>query len=189
MNLRGLLFLAAGVLIPAVVLASMDPPVDDRRWSDRYDRYFKKYSKRYFGPGMDWHWFKAQGIAESGLKEGAKSRAGAIGVMQIMPATFEEIKSKNPHFVDIADPHWNIAAAIYYDRKLYRRWKKKEIPTDERLSFTFASYTAGLNKMRRVVKKAAEAGGDAQAWEHVEPYSPPETRHYVRRINRLMGSE
>ena len=30
----------------------------------KYDQYFSKYSKRYFGPGFDWHLFKAQAIAE-----------------------------------------------------------------------------------------------------------------------------
>jgi len=24
----------------------------------KYDKYFSKYSKRYFGPGFDWHYFK-----------------------------------------------------------------------------------------------------------------------------------
>ena len=71
--------------------------VDDAAWGDEYDEYFRKYSKRYFGPHFDWRWFKAQAIAESGLKHDAKSWVGAVGVMQIMPATFEEIRRANPH--------------------------------------------------------------------------------------------
>ena len=62
----------------------------------KYDKYFSKYSKRYFGPAFDWHYFKAQAIAESRLKATAKSKVGALGVMQIMPKTFEEIARKNP---------------------------------------------------------------------------------------------
>jgi membrane-bound lytic murein transglycosylase F len=57
----------------------------------KYDKYFLKYSKRYFGPGFDWHYFKAQAVAESRLQADARSRVGAVGVMQIMPRTFEEI--------------------------------------------------------------------------------------------------
>jgi len=31
----------------------------------KFDRYFSKYSKRFFGPGFNWHFFKAQAVAES----------------------------------------------------------------------------------------------------------------------------
>ncbi|MES9846652.1 MAG: transglycosylase SLT domain-containing protein [Candidatus Sedimenticola sp. PURPLELP] len=187
MSRRGWLF-GTVFLVPVLALAAKGDHVKDKYWSSKYDRTFKKYTKRYFGPGMDWHWFKAQGIAESGLKPKAKSRAGAIGIMQIMPATFKEIKEKNPHFVDIKDPHWNIAAAIYYDRKLYKRWKR-ELPDGDKLKFTFASYNAGHTKIRRALKKAVEKVDKVAEWEQVAPYSPAETRHYVRRIHGLMQAK
>ena len=53
----------------------------------KFDGYFSKYSKRYFGPNFNWIYFKAQAIAESRLKADAKSKVGAAGVMQIMPKT------------------------------------------------------------------------------------------------------
>ncbi len=37
----------------------------------RYDPYFSKYTKRYFGPAFDWTRFKAQAIAESNLNPDA----------------------------------------------------------------------------------------------------------------------
>ena len=61
-----------------------------------YDRHFRKYSKRFFGVGFDWHFFKSQAVAESNLREEARSGAGAVGLMQIMPSTFEEIQDRNP---------------------------------------------------------------------------------------------
>ena len=94
--------------------------IDD--WTDRYDAHFRKYAKHYFGPGMDWRWFKAQAIAESGLKPDARSKSGARSIMQIMPGTFREIQKKNTHLKDVDSPRWNIAAGIYYDRQLYRKW-------------------------------------------------------------------
>src|SRR6185369_9269115 len=48
----------------------------------RYDPYFKKYSKRFFGVGFDWRLFKAQGMAESELNPNARSFVGARGIMQ-----------------------------------------------------------------------------------------------------------
>ncbi|MEK7263660.1 MAG: transglycosylase SLT domain-containing protein, partial [Bacteroidota bacterium] len=67
----------------------------------RYDDYFRKYSKRFFGIGFDWHVFKAQGIAESNLSPDAKSWVGAVGIMQLMPATYKDIQSALPEMQKI----------------------------------------------------------------------------------------
>ena len=145
------------------------------------------YAKHYFGPHVDWHWFKAQGIAESNLNPNAKSAVGAKGIMQIMPATYDEILKKNPHIPRTEEPRWNIAAGIFYDRMLYRKWKrKKTISTRERLSFSFASYNAGLGTVLKAYNRAEKQHGDVKQWGQVEPYAPGETRFYVKRINNLM---
>ena len=39
-------------------------------------------------PALDWRQLKAQGIAESSLNQGAVSSAGAVGIMQILPAYY-----------------------------------------------------------------------------------------------------
>src|SRR5262249_53596690 len=108
----------------------------------RYDAYFRKYSKRYFGIGFDWQYFKAQGMAESELNAAARSSVGAHGVMQLMPSTFQEIQSKRPEFVSIDDPEWNIAAGIMHDRYLWKLWAPV-VADSERPSFMFGSYNAG----------------------------------------------
>jgi membrane-bound lytic murein transglycosylase F len=184
---RWLLWLVLASL-PAAVLAQAVKHVDHRHWSNKYDRHFKKYSKHYFGAGFDWRWFKAQAIAESGLEPKAKSSTGARGVMQILPSTYAEIKKKNPHFRKINSPKWNIAAGIYYDRQLFRRWTKY-IEGDERLHFALASYNAGFGGVRKAYRKAVKAKKSVQRWRQVESYAPGETRHYVRRINRLMRKD
>ena len=48
---------------------------------ERYDDLFKKYGKRFFGPGFDWRLFKAQAMAESNLSPTARSHCGARGIM------------------------------------------------------------------------------------------------------------
>ena len=154
--------------------------IDD--WTDRYDAHFRKYAKHYFGPGMDWRWFKAQAIAESGLKPDARSKSGARGIMQIMPGTFREIQKKNTHLKDVDSPRWNIAAGIYYDRQLYRKWVSPP-PGEERLYFAFGSYNAGYTRIKNTFQKLDPPEA---AWQHVERHVPGQTRHYVRRIRRLM---
>ncbi|MEN8178461.1 MAG: transglycosylase SLT domain-containing protein [Pseudomonadota bacterium] len=173
------------VLLPGLALAGVFKHVKHEHWSDEYDHYFRKYTKHYFGPHIDWQWFKAQGIAESGLSPKANSPVGAIGLMQIMPATYAEIKEKNPHFTQIEEPRWNIAAGIYYDRMLYRKWKKG-LPTEQRLAFALASYNAGLGNINKAFRRAQKKLGEVKQWEQVAPYAPGETRHYVRRIKELM---
>lgn len=181
-----LIILASSLLSVQNVSASfLDHPVESGKWTDKYDRYFKKYSKRYFGPLFNWHWFKAQAIAESALKNNAKSRVGARGLMQIMPGTFGDITKKNPHFKKLDTPKWNIAAGIYYDRTLYRRFK--ETADQDKLYMTFASYNAGYGRISKAAKRAKRAKREKKTWEGIKPFLPKETRGYVKRIRGLMG--
>ncbi|WP_424626069.1 transglycosylase SLT domain-containing protein [Achromobacter marplatensis] len=176
--------------VPADAQAGTDvlgrAPVEQRVWTDRYDPQFRKYSKRFFGPGFDWRWFKAQGIAESGLQENAESWVGAKGIMQIMPATLREIAEKSElPVLDNDDPGANIAAGIFYDRTLYERWD--DIPqTRERLAFTFASYNGGRS---RILRAQDACNANCVLWAHVTGHAPEETRGYVARIMTLMGHD
>jgi soluble lytic murein transglycosylase-like protein len=174
--------------VPVAVLAQAQgvKRVDHSYWTNEFDRHFRKYSKHYFGAGFDWQWFKAQAIAESTLNPKAKSPTGARGLMQILPSTYKEIKKNNPHFKDIQSPKWNIAAGIYYDRKLFRRWTEY-IKGDERLNFALASYNAGFGATRKAYRRALKRKKDVQSWKQVEAFAPKESRRYVRRIQRLMG--
>ena len=147
------------------------PKVTSKRWTTKYDTYFRKYTKRFFGAGFDWKWFKAQAIAESNLKEDAKSWVNAKGIMQLMPSTFHEIKKKNPLFADIDEPRWNIAAGIYYDKKLYRKWKARR-PFVDKMSFTFASYNAGFTKILKAQKACRKAGLDENLWHNIQQVAP-----------------
>ena len=158
-------------------------PVHSSHWTDEYDRHFRKYSKRYFGPMFDWNWFKAQGIAESGLNENARSPAGAIGVMQILPTTFEEISDQQPHYIEVDSARWNIAAGIYYDRRMYTKFPKA--PEQERLYLALASYNAGYGRVLTAFKRA----GEKNNWDSVQKHLPGETRAYVSRIRGLMGNK
>lgn len=154
-----------------------------------YDDTFRKYSKRFFGVGFDWKLFKAQAIAESQLKVNAKSYVGAVGLMQLMPSTFAEIKSKNNEFADINDPEWNIAAGIYYDRKLWKYWKESDSAMN-RCKFMFASYNAGRVPITRARDTAKLSSLNCNSWESIKSiaHKVPRWRHeetltYVERID------
>ncbi|MBE9570656.1 MAG: transglycosylase SLT domain-containing protein [Proteobacteria bacterium] len=160
----------------------------------KYDKYFSKYSKRYFGPAFDWHHFKAQAVAESRLMAKAKSRVGACGVMQIMPRTFKEITRKNPSIKgNRLQPRWNIAAGIYYDRVIWKAWKADR-PLQDRINFMFGSYNAGKGNILKAQKVAKKEGMDPNLWESIESTLPEvtgkhsrETINYIKKINNIKG--
>ncbi len=161
------------------------------RFPTQYDDHFRKYTKRYFGVGFDWRVFKAQAVAESNLTPDASSHVGAFGLMQLMPSTFQEIRTKNPEFERIDDPQWNIAAGIFYNRKLWLRFEDQE-NTGERLRFTFGSYNAGPTRILKAQSVAVDDSLDCHVWENVATVAPKipnwrykETLGYVRKIDSL----
>lgn len=153
-----------------------------------FDQHFRKYAKHYFGVGADWTWFKAQAMAESNLRPQAQSAAKARGIMQLMPATYAELRRKNPELGEIDDPRWNIAAGIGYDRQLWNRLG--DVATDEeRRRFMFGSYNAGPATISRARRVAQAEGQEDQAWHGVASVAPrvPKWRHretlgYIERI-------
>ncbi|CAN5447838.1 hypothetical protein BH09GEM1_BH09GEM1_36460 [soil metagenome] len=159
-----------------------------RRATERFDPIFKKYAKRYFGIGTDWHWFKAQGMAESDLTPGARSRVGARGIMQLMPSTYGQIRSAIPSFGAIDNPEWNIAAGILHDRDLWTLYTV-DVGELERWHFVFAGYNAGEGTINRARKAALAAKLDNRTWPSIERIAPKverwryaETLDYVKRI-------
>lgn len=155
------------------------PPLDAAHWTDSYDHYFRKYSKRYFGPFWDWRWFKAQAIVESTLDRHAHNASGAVGLMQLMPSTFAEIRHDNTWLKNIHEPRWNIAAGIYYDHYLYSKPQWDSLESRIRLLASFAAYNGGFSR-------AADAYGKARkpitSWLQLAPHVPKQSRHYVKRI-------
>lgn len=102
----------------------------------------------------------AQGYQESRLDQQAKSPVGAIGVMQLMPATGQDMKVG-----DIKQTDPNIEAGVKYMRFMMDQYFKDE-PMD-RLNkglFAFASYNAGAGRIRSLRREAAKKGLDPNVW-------------------------
>ncbi len=119
--------------------------------------YFKKYSDQY---QLDYLLMAAQGFQESQLNQDAKSQVGAIGVMQVMPATGKELKVG-----DITQTEANIHAGVKYMRFVIDQYFKDE-PMD-RLNkglFAFASYNAGPGRVRQLRREAEKRGLNPNVW-------------------------
>ena len=176
------------LLVAGEVEGQRKPSRKASRKAADYDDTFRKYSKRYFGPGFDWRLFKAQGMAESNLDPKAKSGVGARGVMQLMPSTFRSIQSENEELKEIDDPEMNIAAGVFYDRKLWLLWEKDSVD-GHRKEFMLASYNAGRRTILRAQTHARGSGLDPRVWPDIAKVAPavPRWRHretldYITRI-------
>jgi membrane-bound lytic murein transglycosylase MltF len=102
----------------------------------------------------------AQGYQESGLNQDAKSPVGAIGIMQVMPATGKDMKVGDIHQIDP-----NIHAGVKFLRAMMNEYYANE-PMDQlnKGLFTFAAYNAGPGRVRGLRKLAKERGLDPNVW-------------------------
>jgi membrane-bound lytic murein transglycosylase MltF len=118
---------------------------------------FQTYSPRY---GMDYLLMMAQGYQESGLNQEAKSRAGAIGIMQLMPTTGAQMKVGDIHKEDA-----NIHAGVKYIRFMVDQYFANEPMDDlDKVLFAFAAYNCGPSRVRQLRKAAADQGLDPNVW-------------------------
>lgn len=113
---------------------------------------------------------------ESNFDPEAKSSVGAMGLMQMMPATFEEMQGYLDETHDpeaLFQPEVSIRYGTYYLSRLYRSFGDWEL--------TFAAYNAGPT----IVRKWLNDEQYAKEGKLVEiPY--PETAHYVEKVKGMV---
>lgn len=119
--------------------------------------FFRKYGGQY---DMDYLLMMAQGYQESRLDHSVRSKAGAIGVMQVMPATGKEMKVG-----DIRQVEPNIQAGVKYIRFMVDQYYKNE-PMDQlnKGLFAFAAYNAGPARIAQFRKLAAQRRLNPNVW-------------------------
>jgi soluble lytic murein transglycosylase len=133
------------VLLALIIAASflyLEFPLSVLRpvfFSDKINFYSEKY-------GVDPLFVIAIIKTESNFSKTARSRDGAIGLMQLMPATAKELsrelgyKAFEP--ADLVNPDLNIQLGIYYISKLSKEFNNNEI-------LTLAAYNAGKGKVEQ----------------------------------------
>jgi membrane-bound lytic murein transglycosylase MltF len=118
---------------------------------------FQRYADRY---DFDWLMLAAQGYQESRLDQDVKSRVGAVGVMQVMPATGKELAVG-----DIRQIEPNIHAGAKYLRTLIDRYfADAKFDAVNRCLFAFASYNAGPARIAGLRREAEKRGLDPDVW-------------------------
>jgi cell division septation protein DedD len=132
--------------------------------SDPWGPYIREASARFDVPDR---WIREVMRQESGGRPNATSRVGAMGLMQVMPGTYREIRGRVGDLGD--DPYhpWNsIMAGTFYLRQMYDLYGSPAF---------LAAYNAGPRRLEDYLW-----GGRGL---------PNETRNYVARIGpRIEGS-
>ncbi|MBF0225651.1 MAG: lytic transglycosylase domain-containing protein [Desulfobacterales bacterium] len=119
--------------------------------SKDFDHFITEASKKH---KISFHLLKAIIKVESDFNPRAVSKAGAMGLMQIMPDNFQFLSLKNPF-----DPKENILAGATYFKGLYERYNGE-------LELSLAAYNAGP--------------GAVDKYNRIPPYE--ETKNYVHKV-------
>ena len=124
-----------------------------------YDDLLKRYATDL---SWDWRLLASQAFQESRFKPDARSWAGAVGLLQLMPATARQYGVKNP-----LDPGDNLQGAVRFLQQLDKYWDDRIQDGGERLKFVLASYNCGAGHVDDAQRLAEKYGGNPQSWEDV----------------------
>jgi D-alanyl-D-alanine carboxypeptidase len=130
---------------------------------DPWGPYVREAAERFRVSGR---WVRAVMHQESGGEQQATSSAGAMGLMQVMPATYEGLRARYQLGDDPYDPHNNILAGTAYIREMYDRFGAPGF---------LAAYNAGPDRVDRYLAGQAAL--------------PDETVNYVAAIAPNLGTD
>jgi hypothetical protein len=110
-------------LVPACTLGGLLPakaaPIERPTDGDPYSVHVAEAARRF---GIPAAWIRAVMKIESHAQRDAVSLKGAMGLMQIMPDTWSELRARYAHAGDPFDPRDNILAGAAYLRELHDRY-------------------------------------------------------------------
>ena len=122
---------------------------------------------------VDPAWVYALIRQESSFRPDARSPVGALGLMQIMPATGQQIardlREADPP--DLLQPETNIRYGAHYLQQILQQLQNNPV-------LATAAYNAGINKVTQWLPSGDSTPADI--WAETIPYR--ETRAYVQRV-------
>lgn len=124
-----------------------------------YDDLLRRYAAEL---GWDWRLLGSQMYQESRFRPTARSWAGAVGLLQLMPATARQFGVRSR-----TDPEQNVRGAVKFLQWLDEHWKERIHDSRERLKFVLASFNAGAGHVEDAQRLAEKHGDDPTKWDDV----------------------
>jgi len=147
---------------------------EDQVVNQRLDSLKNLFQEKAAVYDLDWRRLTAQAFQESGLDQSRRSLRGAVGLMQLMPATAREMG-----FDDISTADANVEAGAKYMRHVIDTYFSDieqnsavdpEIAREEAYAIALAAYNAGPTRISRLRRTAESRGIDTKIWfDEMEP--------------------
>ncbi|MEJ2678878.1 MAG: transporter substrate-binding domain-containing protein, partial [Gemmatimonadota bacterium] len=120
-----------------------------------FDSLFQVFAQRY---DFDWRLIAAQAYQESQFNPRARSFAGALGLMQVLPGTAREMGIDS-----LRQPAHGIRAGV-----MYLNWLRDQLPETvtggDRIWLALAAYNAGWGHLMDARRLAQSLGHDPDTW-------------------------
>ncbi|MCX7985907.1 MAG: transporter substrate-binding domain-containing protein [Bacteroidales bacterium] len=129
-----------------------------------YDDLIRKYSEEL---GWDWRLLAALIYEESNFNAQSKSHRGAIGLMQLLPATALLFGADT---VSLLKPAMNIAVGVKYLKWLDNKFKPLVKHKEERIKFVLAAYNIGIGHVFDAQMLAKKYGKSMDRWSDVREF-------------------
>jgi membrane-bound lytic murein transglycosylase F len=120
-----------------------------------YDDIVRSYVQPY---NFDWRLIVSQMYQESRFDPLASNSTGASGLMQMLPKTAQELGVE-----DLKDPEQAIASGVQYLDWTRDRFSK-DLPVQEQIFFSLASYNAGFGHVKDAQRLASQLGLRSDKW-------------------------
>ncbi len=139
--------------------------VEEQYLISPYDKIFQDVGEEY---GVDWLLLSAIARAESEFRFDAVSKAGAVGLMQIMPMVAKNMGYERSQLFD-AEISAEIAARLLVSNNKMLRLDR-DVEELERLSFVLACYNAGYSRIADARRLAVYYEDNPDQWSIVATY-------------------
>jgi len=170
------IFILAGVVLVLLAVS----PLRQVYAPFKYRKLIKHYAAQY---GIDWLLVASIVYYESRFKKEARSSKGACGLMQIMPATGEELARRmgwdgfSPD--ELFNPRENLELGCYYFSGLLTEFGGNA-------QLALAAYNAGKGNILKWYGESRDdlpgSMPDKTDYKDIEKYVYPETRRYVNKV-------
>ena len=145
----------------------LSPYIKNGTKTDRispYDEIIRRQSRLL---GWDWRLLSAVIFKESRFSMGARSRRGAVGLMQVKPSTAAVYG-----VYDLFDPEENVKAGTMFLRQIQKRYTAMGLDSVNVVKFTLAAYNAGESRIGDCINFTLDQGLDFTDWETVAATIP-----------------